>query len=112
MFDTIETTHAPYHIQFIHLSRINDIIILFREKATYNGKNFAKSLGCFDGDQWDANVAEECMRSKTNAELYSAYMEGTFRSKGNVDNFSKFEPILPELPDELLGNGSFNKVLV
>ena len=32
------------------------------------------------------------------------------RSRGNVDNFSDFPPMLPDLPETLLAEGNFNKV--
>ena len=81
-----------------------------REQARNNGKAFAEHIGCYNGDQWDADSAENCLRGKTNEELFSAYAQGTFRSRGSVDAFSGFQPILPDLPENLLQKGLFNKV--
>ena len=33
------------------------------------------------------------------------------RSRGSVDNFSDFPPMMPDLPETLLAEGKFNKVL-
>ena len=33
------------------------------------------------------------------------------RSRGSVDNFSDFPPMMPGLPETLLAEGKFNKVL-
>ena len=34
------------------------------------------------------------------------------RSRGSVDNFSDFPPMMPDLPETLLAEGKFNQVLV
>ena len=73
---------------------------------------FAKEVGCYDGAGWDADTVELCLRGKTSDELFQAYRSGTFRSRGSVDNFSEFSPILPDLPDNLLQTQQFHKVVL
>ena len=83
---------------------------MFREEASNNGRLYSQEVGCYDGFDWDAEVVELCLREKTSDELFQAYTTGTFRSRGSVDVFSEFPPVLPDLPDNLLQNGQFHKV--
>ena len=76
-----------------------------------NGKLFSQEVGCYDGEEWDAELVELCLRGKTSDQLFQAYTTGTFRSRGSVDGFSEFPPVLPDLPDNLLQSELFHKVL-
>jgi len=91
------------------------IILCFRsmtrEEAAENGKEFAITVNCYNRQQtWQPEQVEACLRTRTTEELFEAYDKGTFRSRGSVDNFSDFPPMMPDLPETRLAEGKFNKV--
>ena len=70
-----------------------------REVAARTGQLLAERLGCSGFSQ--AEVVEECLMSKTAAEVVA--VQGAFRStqglkvRGNVDSFSSHGPVLPDV---------------
>merc|ERR1719500_2377378 len=82
-----------------------------REEAAENGKEFAIAAYCHQRQEtWQPEKVEQCLRTQTAEEIFEAYDKGTFRSRGSVDNFSDFPPMMPDLPETLLAEGKFNKV--
>ena len=87
--------------------------VMSRKDAFEQSKSFAKTANCYNGSVWNANIVLDCLRQKSSSELIhlAEYIAG-YVTTGNVDDISKEGSILPDIPDQLLKFGHFNKVPV
>ena len=57
-------------------------------------------------------IKSKCTYYKLSLEIAKDVFVCFPRSRGSVDNFSDFPPMMPDLPETLLAEGKFNQVLV